>query len=241
MKMKLYCLPYAGGTAMLYSRLKPYLHESIELCPIELSGRGRRFGEPLYASVEAAVIDLSRSINFDESPYALFGYSMGSLLAYELTHTIVQKGYRIPEHVFLAAKSAPCVAAYSEPVHTLPDEQFLSYIRENKGTPDDFFAHPELVELFLPVLRGDYRILHHYRWKESREKLPCDATVLFGLKDELPEGAVQGWQQLFASAVEYREFPGGHFFIHEQMQQVAGAINEAVTKRIEAQIIPLLG
>ena len=53
--IKLFCIPHAGGSAAVYSRWKKYLDSSIELIPVELSGRGIRMGEKLYDSLKEAI------------------------------------------------------------------------------------------------------------------------------------------------------------------------------------------
>ncbi len=40
--MILFCLPYAGGSEVIYYKWKKYLNPSIQLEAIELKGRGKR-------------------------------------------------------------------------------------------------------------------------------------------------------------------------------------------------------
>lgn len=89
-KIKLFCLPYAGGSSVIFNSWKQYIDPSIELVPIELAGRGKRINEPLYNGVNDAVEDVFGLIKnkITDTPYALFGHSMGGMISYELAQKI---------------------------------------------------------------------------------------------------------------------------------------------------------
>ena len=89
-KIKLFCFPYAGGSAAAYNKWRQYLDKHIELRPVELAGRGRRIYDPLYQSIEEAVDDVYQLISPElaKGPYAFFGHSMGGIIAYELAYKI---------------------------------------------------------------------------------------------------------------------------------------------------------
>ena len=108
-RIRLFCLPYAGGSAMLYTRWKKFLHDSIELYPVELAGRGSRSKEPFYNSVNDAVDDIYNSIEetLDDTEFAFFGHSMGCVLVYELMYRIKELKNRIPIHAFFSLRKLP--------------------------------------------------------------------------------------------------------------------------------------
>jgi hypothetical protein len=81
-KTKLFCVPFAGGSAANFVSWKKYLYSSIELKPVELSGRGKRLNEPLYKNVTEAVEDIFQRIRLElnDNRYAFFGHSLGAIL-----------------------------------------------------------------------------------------------------------------------------------------------------------------
>ena len=109
--IRLFCVPYAGGSALVY---KPWIadfqRQGIELIPLEMKGRGSRITESFYADFEEAKEDLLQMIYqyLEESdhPFAFLGHSMGSLLAYELALSVSEKGF-IPSHLFLSGGQPP--------------------------------------------------------------------------------------------------------------------------------------
>lgn len=42
-KVRIFCIPYAGGSASIYNKWKKYVGSDFELILIELAGRGSRF------------------------------------------------------------------------------------------------------------------------------------------------------------------------------------------------------
>lgn len=79
-QIKLFTIPYAGGSSVVFQEWKKYFDNEIELIPIELAGRGKRFNNPLYNTLEEAVDDVLKQIQSCLVPgddYALFGHSMG--------------------------------------------------------------------------------------------------------------------------------------------------------------------
>ena len=110
--MKLFCIPYAGGSASVYSGWNPILRENIQLVPVELSGKGVRAAEPLYENWEDALEDVYSSITEKIEPgeeYALFGHSMGSWIAYEILKILCRKKMPQPLHVFFSGNTPPFI------------------------------------------------------------------------------------------------------------------------------------
>src|SRR5215831_8066939 len=108
-KILLFCFPYAGGSAAVFNKWNQYLDPNIELVPVELAGRGRRIHEALYKDVAAITEDVFNIVNekIAGAPYALFGHSLGSMIAYELGQKIRDLCLLPPIHIFFSGRSAP--------------------------------------------------------------------------------------------------------------------------------------
>ncbi len=129
--MKLFCLPYAGGSESAFYSWKGHMQPDIEICPIQLKGRGRRFNEPCYESLEEAVQDIFEQVQAERKgdDYALFGHSMGSLLAYELYYQMSGAGAEKPVHIFSRAIKRQ-TGSERKKLHTLPNPIFKKKIVE---------------------------------------------------------------------------------------------------------------
>lgn len=231
--LKLFCFPYAGGSVIMYSQFKKYLHKSIEIVPVELAGRGKRFSEPFYESMEEAVNDVYKIIGseFEQNRYALFGYSMGNWLAYGLYKKIIQNNCRQPEHVFLAAKEPPHIKVSAKIVHILDDENFIREISKMGGIPEELQENKELLAMFLPILRADYRITERYKESSLKEEINCPVTVLAGEDDDMSVEDMRRWDEIANNKFSFYTFAEGHLFIHNNVNVICDIINDHLVEK----------
>lgn len=227
-KIILYCLPYAGGSSVIYSKWRQYLNPNIELRPIELSGRGKRFSESLYEDIQDAVEDVFNKIKdeIQENQFMLFGHSMGGLITYELAQYIRKSNLRNPLHAFVSGRGAPNLIRPNEKMYSKMDsEKFRKEVLNLGGTPPEFFNHPELLDLFLPILKNDFRIVETYKCDDQVDPLNIDMTVLLGKDDELTIDKNETWKEYTTQKCNIIDIDGGHFFINEQTIKITEIIN----------------
>lgn len=229
-RIRLFTFPYAGGNAAAYMKWKKHLDTSIDLIPVELPGRGEKMHQPLYASMQEAVNGIYEQLEsrFDEMPYALYGHSLGSYLAYELSRKLSGTRHNQPIHLFVSGRSAPCCSTELPVLHNLPDDRFRDEILKLGGTPVELFDNKQLHDLFVPVLRSDLKLAETYAYQENGEKLRCGITVCYGRNDDLTRSGMAEWRELTDSGSSTYEFEGGHFFIHDYAPEMAGIINRTL-------------
>lgn len=220
-EVKLFCIPYAGGSAAIYNSWKN-ICESIEVQPIELSGRGARHSEPLYNNLGEAVEDIYNTIvkKAGDSEFLIYGHSMGALLAYEVYNKLFERNNRLPTHLYVSGRQAPHSRRKKRSIHNLPYEEFKQSVMELGGTPPEFFDIPELSNLFIPILRSDFKICETYQYEEKRNKIQCPITVLSGLRDDINIEEIEAWKEHTKGSVNVKLFDGGHFFIHEYKREI---------------------
>lgn len=107
MRLRMFCLPYSGASAMVYVRWRRALPDWLQVCPLELPGRGMRMDEPLQRDIKTLAAQLADEIGRDlGSPYALFGHSLGGLLAFELAHALKARNLPAPLALFASGTAA---------------------------------------------------------------------------------------------------------------------------------------
>jgi medium-chain acyl-[acyl-carrier-protein] hydrolase len=230
-KVKLFCFPYAGGSALSYSKLNKYLNKSIELYPVELAGRGKRFNDPLYNTVEEAIDDLFNRIEKDisNSEFAFFGHSMGTVFVYELIKKLNRMNMKKPVHAFLSGRYPPNIHK-GKILHTLGDEEFKKEIFELGGTPLELFENKQLSNIFIPILKADYKIIETYEFKGTNSKWDFDITVLNGKDDvDVKMEDVVEWKEYTKGNCEFINFDGGHFYLFDKLKEVADVINNKLS------------
>ncbi|MBD2871903.1 thioesterase II family protein [Paenibacillus arenilitoris] len=225
-KIRLYCFPPAGGTAQIYYSWLKYADQAIELVPIELSGRGRRLPQPLLTNIADIVEDVCSMIQPDigQKPYMLFGHSMGSLIAYELSRKLMQSGNQGPLHVFFSGRSVPHQPA-NKIRHQLPDEELKKEIFQFGGTPKELLDDPDFIRMFLPIIRADMKAVETYRAEEEIAPLPCNLSIFNGKRDHLITN-LEEWRNYTTEQIEYRFFEGGHFYLLDHDQEVVDLVNQ---------------
>ncbi len=229
--MKLFCLPYAGGSATAFSKWKRGLDPRIELVPVELAGRGRRFREPFYPSLPDGVKDIFPFIveQVGDGEYSLFGHSMGTLYICELMNQIRKHGWKQPRHLFLSGMYPPHIRDKKK-IHHLPDDEFIAEIIQLGGTPKEVAENRELMQIFTPILRGDYKNVEQYLLQAAPETWDIHVTVLAGDDDDLVTADdISQWQKYTSQSCTIVTLHGGHFFIHDEEEKVIEIINRTLT------------
>lgn len=228
--MKLFCLPYAGGSEVIYHKWKKYLHPSIQLVPIELKGRGKRFSEIFYNDIEEAVDDIFEIIKdkIVDDNYAIYGHSMGSLLAYELYYKISELNLKKPKHMFFSGYKAPSIIRKRENIYTLSDHDFASKIMELGGTPEALMNNPVLLQIFLPILRNDFKILETYNYEDKKNMIECNISILNGKQDSINSEEILAWKNHACRDFEVYSFEGNHFYINNNVGNIISIINAAL-------------
>lgn len=238
-RITLYCFPFAGGSASAYNKWRQYADRHIELKAVELAGRGRRIYEPVYNHMKDAVDDVFNMISPDlavdisHGGYAFYGHSMGGIIAYELARVIREKQLPGPRHIFFSGRTAPHVpfSEDEESYYDLPDEEFKEKIIDLGGTPKEFFEHPELLHVLLPMLRSDFRIAETYEHKGNVEPFDHDITVLFGKDEDVAAEECHGWKEHTRKVCRMHFFEGDHFFIHRHAEKIMGMVNYTLLNR----------
>lgn len=229
-RITLFALPYAGGTANVYRRLAPYLSASVDLVPIDIPGHGQRIASPPLGRMEELVAFIVERIN-EHHPgiYALFGHSFGAHLAFLAAREMRKTGQALPVHLLLSGKAGPEVPFRHKDIHKLPEKEFLEVLRGYGGIPDQFFDEPELIELFLPVLKADFEAMSRYRF-DKEEPLPVPITVLHGEKDLYPSEKYQSWAGETSKRFRILTFSGNHFFLFDHLAEIGHVVSEQLAE-----------
>ncbi|MFD2588191.1 thioesterase II family protein [Croceitalea marina] len=230
-KLKLFCFPYAGGSAIIYKNWSEFLNPSIELIPIELAGRGKRIKDSFYDSIDDAVDDMFNQIKNDITGhnYVFFGHSMGALIAYELIRKIKLMKLPRPKHVFFSGRKAPHVKDEKEKKYHLMDhEEFKEEVLKLGGTPPEFFEHKALMDFMLPMLRQDFKLADVSFHDREIEPFEFNISVLLGKDEEITPEQADGWKRHTTGLCAIYYFNGGHFFLNSETEQIVELINTTV-------------
>ncbi|OAT84675.1 hypothetical protein A6P54_02675 [Bacillus sp. MKU004] len=224
--MKLFCFPYAGGSASVYHKWKRLINQNIEIIPIEFNGRGKKISLTHCESFEDLVRESFNEVKShlsDGEKYALFGHSMGGILVYELANKIFNSDLHNPSKIFISGANPPILKRKTKISH-LDDDTFLQKVIEIGGTPEEIASNLELREIFLPILKADFSLMENYQPKRYKH-IGKAVVVLYGLYDQITTGeTIEYWGEMFDHPIKIYGLNGGHFFIKEDELEVIGII-----------------
>ena len=213
-RVRLFCLPFAGGGASAFRAWSESLPLTVDVCAVQPPGRETRFREPAYNRLKPLVAALADAVrpSFDV-PIAFYGHSMGALTAFELARELRRRGGPIPSRLIVTGRMAPDAPPRRIPLHTLPDAEFRTELKQLGGTPSAVLDNDDMMRLYLPVLRADFAAHETYEYVEE-PPLGCPILAVTGAEDTLaPPNELSGWRRHTTAAFEAHVVPGGHFLL----------------------------
>ena len=230
--IRLFCFSYAGGSASAFRDWCHQVPDQVEVCSVQLPGRGTRFREPSLTCMNLLLDALVAEItpHFDV-PFAFFGHSMGAQVAFELTRRLRDQSESLPVHLFVSGRCAPQIDSSYSDIHNLPEKDFIEEIKKLNGTPDEALQHPELMELVSPILRADIKLIETWKYKDD-EPLQVPITAMGGAHDEgVTARHLEGWGNQTSRSFDMQLFEGDHFFINSS--------RSALLNKISAMLSPI--
>ena len=216
---RLVCFPFAGGGTATFAGWQANV-EDVEVVAVRLPGREMRLRERRFRDVRLAAKSLSDAIQEQiEPPYAFFGHSMGSLLAYEVCRELDRRGARLPRRLIVSGRSAPQIPVTSK-LYQLPDAALRNVVASYGGTPPEVVESDYFQRYFLSMIRDDFEMAENYVYEPA---LPLDVPIVaLAAEDDVvaPLENVIRWSETTAREFYLQRFRGGHFFIQEERSLV---------------------
>jgi medium-chain acyl-[acyl-carrier-protein] hydrolase len=231
---RLFCFPFAGGSAAVFAGWGEKLKPGIEVWAAQPRGRGRRFSEPPHRSVAEMVQDYLPVLRAHlDLPFAFYGHSLGGLLALELAQQLRAEELPLPGHLFIGA-SAPPVAGLIHPrISHLSDEGFVTAVQERySGIPESVLKESELMEIFLPALKADFSAYETFD-RNCVTQVRCPITAFAGRDDAvIAPDVMQDWCRHTEVSFDLRIVPGDHFFLSISGELVLSTIREKMSSTL---------
>lgn len=222
----LVCFAHAGGSASYFFPVSAQLSPALDVVAVQYPGRQDRRAEPHLDSIAAiadAVLPALRPLA--GGPLALFGHSMGAVVAYEVALRLERAGAPPLTRLLVSGRRAPSRVRVGT-VHERDDDGVVVELESLSGTQAGLLSDPETREMILPAVRADYRAIETYRCAPG-SVLSCPIVALIGDSDpQVTVDEARDWVRHTAGPFDLRLFPGGHFYLQEHAAGVIQVIRD---------------
>jgi|SRR5215813_10578498 len=231
--LQLFCLPYAGGTAMIYRDWVNHLPPTVQLIRVELPGRGARLKEAPFDNLPSLVEALTEALlPVLQAPFVFFGHSMGAMIAFETARRLQRDHGRIPQLLMVSGRRALHIPDPDRLTYNLPTDKFIAELHEIGGSPKEALEHPGLMEVMLPLLRADFQLVETYQYTPG-SPLECPITAFGGLQDkEENRDLLLPWKVQTNSNFRLRMLPGDHFFLRSSQSLLLRLVTQELIETI---------
>jgi medium-chain acyl-[acyl-carrier-protein] hydrolase len=223
--LRLFCFPYAGGGSLIFRSWGMTLPKWIEVCPVELPGRGRLLHQPAITQMEQLVCAVASSLStFLDRPFAFFGHSLGAFIAFELARQVRSRYQKEPVYLFVSGNKAPDLPSTRPVTYNLPEAEFRAELARLNGTSPEILENPEAMSLVTPLLRADFEIIETYVYQDG-SPLSCPIRAFGGLQDmDATMDDMSEWAHHTTSSFSLSMLPGDHFFLRKSEQQLLSVL-----------------
>jgi len=229
---QLFCFAHAGGGPAFFRQWRAWLAPEIAVRRVLLPGRESRLEAP-FRHITDLLPPLCAALEpCLARPYALFGHSMGAVVAFEVARWFSRSGAG-PECLIVSGRRAPALAS-ARRLSKLPADEFVKEVGRLNGIPPEVLGEPELLELLLPTLRADFELAETYRPLPG-SRLECPVVGYLSTDDpEVDYDGVLRWSEVTTGEFSVRIFRGDHFYLRAGRPDVLNAVRDDLRRKILA-------
>jgi len=227
--MKIFAFPFAGGDSYCYREFQKKITH-IPIITLSLPGRGKRFGDQRLESIDGMADEAIKQFQLTKAQdFVFYGHSMGALIAYVTAIKLRALHLPQPKLLFFSGRKGASLNTGKGNRHKLPTKEFRAELESLGGCPKEVLQNHELMEIFEPILRSDFKAVETYQYITA-QPLQQKITLFHGSSDHFTKEEVLTWQQESGQPIEYHEFDGGHFFIQKDCDTICDIMEAQINR-----------
>ncbi|XP_040133525.2 S-acyl fatty acid synthase thioesterase, medium chain [Ictidomys tridecemlineatus] len=235
---KLICFPWAGSGSTYFAKWGQNIYDSMEVSCLRLAGRESRLEEPFANDINQVVEETVHALLpiIQDKPFAFFGHSLGSYIAFKTSLHLKEKYKLEPVHLFVSSMTTRLSKAWPQisKINELSEEEINSFLIECGGTSMTFLDDKQLLQQSIPKLLADFKLLsNHSLDMPSKAVLSCDLTCFVGSEDIVKD--VEAWKDVTNGTVDIHMLPGNHFYLLKPDNE--NFIKKYITKCLELSML----
>ncbi|EBH1935576.1 thioesterase [Salmonella enterica subsp. enterica] len=234
--LQLFCIAHAGGNSSLFKGWRENLPEDVDLCLITLPGRHELLQQTMPDTIsQLSSLVADQLLSYIHNPWAIFGHSMGAVIAHEVILEIMRRKKNPPIMLAVSSREAP---QFHKPgiLHQQSDQMLCSELLRLGGTASELMEIDEMRNIILSTMRTDYALIETWQLS-SNQKIPCHISAFIGCDDpDVNEDQAKGWQEWSETGFTLDIFSGGHFYFnqcpHLLTQKLTSHLRQIIRKTI---------
>jgi surfactin synthase thioesterase subunit len=217
--------PHAGGAAAAYRKFAIALSAcGADTFVVQYPRRADRLADPAPDTIVGLADEMIEAADWARlGPLRLFGHCLGALVGFEFARLAEERGIAVRE-LWASASQAPSTVAGSRPAPTTDDE-LLADMVDLGGTDARLLDDDDFLGLLLPAARADYLAFNRYSCDRS-VRIGAEIHAVGGRDDHRVDAErLRQWQFHTTSTFTCTLFDGGHFYVDQQVTDVAELVS----------------
>src|SRR3954471_2553827 len=162
----LVCFPHAGGSASYFTPLSTVLRSTVQVLAVQYPGRQDRLHHPCLSTIDELADGAFAALGpLVRRPIALFGHSMGAMLAFEVARRMRERLDTEPGTLFVSGRRAPSRHRAEDGIHLRDDQGLVAELQSLSGTDPRLLDDPDVLRMVLPSMRADYTAVETYSYQ----------------------------------------------------------------------------
>ncbi|GLZ28526.1 thioesterase [Lentzea sp. NBRC 105346] len=217
------CFPPAGAGASFYHEWRGH-QGALEIVPVELPGREKRFIDPVPHDLDGLAADIAPQLA-EHDKAVVFGHSFGAILAYETVRHALAKDAQLDLTLVVSGSPKPGVLRGTR-ISGRPDDEFIAGVREIAGYHHPALDDPELRDFLLPQLRTDVALHEGYQPKDQ-EPLTIPIITVRGEDDDVVSAPhTAEWAEFTSATFTQLEITGGHMYLVDNWRSLLAEVEK---------------
>ncbi|MBA9004772.1 MULTISPECIES: thioesterase II family protein [Thermomonospora] len=228
--LRLFCFPHAGGSAVAYRSWAKEIAPAIEVHAVQYPGRADRLTEPLIDDLHRLARLIAGALApMMDRPTALFGHSMGAIVAYETARLLEERGAP-PLHLFASGARPPHRRDVDEEgrVGDADDDTLVEALTHLGGSDAEVLADPELRDFVLPYVRNDFRLIENYERRPGPNPSVPVTAVIGDHDPHVNEERAREWADATEGTFALKVFEGDHFYLVPRQSELLREIQRTL-------------